>query len=85
MPTPPIDQPAIEVTARQEGQTAIISVSDNGPGVPANLRENLFKAFQSSAKSGGNGLGLVIAAELCPRPRRRHPPRRHHGRGHRSS
>ncbi len=61
---PPIAQPAIEVTARQEGETAYITVSDNGPGVPPNLRENLFKAFQSGAKSDGNGLGLVITAEL---------------------
>ncbi len=61
---PPINRPAIEVTARQEGKTVIIKVSDNGPGVPAKLRENLFKAFQTSSKSDGNGLGLVISAEL---------------------
>ncbi len=61
---PPVTDPRIEITARQEDQTAIITVSDNGPGVAANLRENLFKAFQSSAKRDGNGLGLVIAAEL---------------------
>ena len=61
---PAVTNPEIEITARQEAQTAIITVSDNGPGVPANLREHLFKAFQSSAKRDGNGLGLVIAAEL---------------------
>jgi signal transduction histidine kinase len=61
---PPVNDPKIEVTARQDGETALIQVSDNGPGVPANLRENLFKAFQTSSKSDGNGLGLVIAAEL---------------------
>ncbi len=61
---PPVAEPAIDVTARQEGENAIIKVSDNGPGVPANLRETLFKAFQTSSKSDGNGLGLVIAAEL---------------------
>lgn len=61
---PPVNDPKIEVTARQDGEAALIQVSDNGPGVPANLRENLFKAFQTSSKSDGNGLGLVIAAEL---------------------
>jgi signal transduction histidine kinase len=61
---PAITDPKIEVTARQEGETALIQVSDNGPGVSTNLRENLFKAFQTSSKSDGNGLGLVIAAEL---------------------
>jgi signal transduction histidine kinase len=61
---PPCNEPTIEISARREGQTAIITVSDNGPGVPLTLRENLFKAFQTAAKSDGNGLGLVITAEL---------------------
>jgi signal transduction histidine kinase len=61
---PPCNQPGIAVKARQEGGMAVITVSDNGPGVPANLRDGLFKAFQTSAKRDGNGLGLVIAAEL---------------------
>jgi signal transduction histidine kinase len=61
---PPCAQPLIEVAARLEGRMAEIRVSDNGPGVPVALRANLFKAFQSSAKRDGNGLGLVISAEL---------------------
>ena len=35
-----------------------------GPGIPAQVRERLFQAFQSSARQGGTGLGLAIAAEL---------------------
>jgi signal transduction histidine kinase len=58
------DSPAIEIAAFREGDFAIVRVSDNGPGVPANMRENLFKAFQSASKSEGHGLGLVISAEL---------------------
>jgi signal transduction histidine kinase len=58
------DSPAIEIAAYCENDLAIVRVSDNGPGVPANMRENLFKAFQSASKSDGNGLGLVISAEL---------------------
>ena len=42
----------------------VIEVSDTGPGIPARSREHLFEAFQTSARSGGTGLGLVIAAEL---------------------
>ncbi len=61
---PPPERPTIEIIARQDGQNAIIKVSDNGPGVPAQVRPNLFKAFQTAAKSDGNGLGLVISAEL---------------------
>ncbi len=61
---PPPAFPALHVSAQQEDGTAIVRVSDNGPGVPGHVRPNLFKAFQSAAKSDGNGLGLVISAEL---------------------
>ncbi|NDW06128.1 sensor histidine kinase [Jiella sp. 40Bstr34] len=39
-------------------------VEDTGPGLPEVARENLFKAFRGSARSGGTGLGLPIAAEI---------------------
>ena len=42
----------------------VIEVSDTGPGVPEQARAHLFEAFQSSTRSGGSGLGLVIAGEL---------------------
>lgn len=54
----------IHVSARRDGRKVTIDVRDNGPGVPARARENLFKAFQGSTRKGGTGLGLVIAAEL---------------------
>jgi signal transduction histidine kinase len=54
----------IRVAAHREGRKVIIDVIDNGMGVPAKARENLFKAFQGSTKKGGTGLGLVIASEL---------------------
>ncbi len=61
---PAATQAAIEISARREGDTAIVKVIDNGPGVPAHARPNLFKAFQTASKRNGNGLGLVISAEL---------------------
>jgi signal transduction histidine kinase len=41
-----------------------LSIADNGPGLPPRARENLFVAFEGSAKAGGTGLGLAIAREL---------------------
>ncbi|MEQ9504975.1 MAG: HAMP domain-containing sensor histidine kinase [Hyphomonas sp.] len=38
---------------------------DNGPGLPATARENLFKPFAGSSRTNGTGLGLVIAHELA--------------------
>jgi signal transduction histidine kinase len=54
----------ITLQARREGSVTVIEVSDNGPGVPNQIRDRLFQAFQSAARQGGTGLGLAIAAEL---------------------
>ena len=54
----------LTVKAERTGSVVRITVTDTGPGVPEKARENLFKAFQGSARRGGTGLGLAIAAEL---------------------
>lgn len=61
---PHVLRPEIALAAKHEGDAIVISVRDNGPGVPAKARANLFKAFQGSARIGGTGLGLAISAEL---------------------
>jgi two-component system sensor histidine kinase KdpD len=63
--TPPGSQ--IEVTARQEGETAVISVSDNGPGLPPGREEALFEKFtrgQEESAVAGVGLGLAIVRAI---------------------
>jgi two-component system nitrogen regulation sensor histidine kinase GlnL len=40
-----------------------VRIVDNGPGVPAHLRENLFQPFVTS-KANGAGLGLALVAKL---------------------
>lgn len=54
----------IRVLGRREGGVVVIELSDTGPGLPAKAREHLFEPFQGSTRTGGTGLGLVIAAEL---------------------
>jgi signal transduction histidine kinase len=54
----------IRITGRREGSVVVIEVSDTGPGVPEKARSHLYQAFQGSARAGGVGLGLAIAAEL---------------------
>ncbi len=64
----PVENPPLEPTIScifAETDTGLdIAVSDNGPGLPPRARQNLFTAFEGSAKSGGAGLGLAIAHEL---------------------
>lgn len=66
--TDPADDAAlvrrITLAARRSGSVVEIRVADTGPGLPAKARENLFKPFRGSARSGGTGLGLAIAREL---------------------
>jgi two-component system C4-dicarboxylate transport sensor histidine kinase DctB len=55
----------LRVTARVEGERAIVSVDDTGPGIRADILARLFEPFVSSKPSGsGLGLGLVISAQL---------------------
>lgn len=54
----------IILEAERKGTCVFITVADTGPGIPANTRKALFKAFHSGSKQGGIGLGLAIAAEL---------------------
>ena len=52
------------IAAQRIGSVVSITIDDTGPGMPRKARENLFSAFRGSARSGGTGLGLVIAREL---------------------
>jgi two-component system nitrogen regulation sensor histidine kinase GlnL len=40
-----------------------LSVSDNGPGIPRDLRDHVFEPFVSG-KKGGQGLGLALVHRL---------------------
>jgi two-component system sensor histidine kinase PilS (NtrC family) len=41
-----------------------LEVADSGPGIPEELREQIFEPF-STGRNGGSGLGLFISRELC--------------------
>jgi K+-sensing histidine kinase KdpD len=52
----------IGIAVRAHGNRVLISVNDQGRGVPAHLRERVFEKFvRGSNEQGGLGLGLAIA------------------------
>ena len=53
--------PPVVVCARQTDRHLRISVDDDGPGIPDDLRAQLFEQFTRGAPTGGSGLGLAIA------------------------
>ena len=54
----------ITITGARDGNTIAIDVTDDGPGIPAKIRERLFQPFSASGRAGGTGLGLAIARDL---------------------
>ncbi|MFD4987135.1 ATP-binding protein [Streptomyces sp. NPDC058372] len=62
----------VEVRVRADGPDAVVSVADDGAGVPAGERERIFERFvrlddARSRDDGGAGLGLAIARDVAAR------------------
>ena len=65
---------ACEAVSPESGQIVVstagnraclqIEVWDNGPGIPAAIRQSVFQPFVSYGKTEGRGLGLTIAKKI---------------------
>jgi two-component system osmolarity sensor histidine kinase EnvZ len=53
----------VMVSAVSRGRSVLVNVDDDGPGIAAELREDVFRPFQSGS-AGGTGLGLTIARDI---------------------
>lgn len=54
----------VEIFAQEEGDEVVISIRDNGPGIPPDIRENFFEPFITQGKSEGTGLGSAIVRSI---------------------
>jgi two-component system sensor histidine kinase PilS (NtrC family) len=55
---------SVRIEVRRQANRVELHVIDDGGGVPAHLRQQLFEPFFTTY-SGGTGLGLYIAREMC--------------------
>ena len=56
----------IRIETRQDGSDAVVTVRDNGPGIPDEMKEHVFEMFytgRNKVADGRRGLGLGLA--LC--------------------
>jgi two-component system osmolarity sensor histidine kinase EnvZ len=62
--------PSISITGHRDHRWLTVTVDDDGPGIPAHLREDVFKPFlrlddARNQDEGGTGLGLAIARDIA--------------------
>ena len=62
--------PSIAITGHRDHRWLTVTVDDDGPGIPAAMREEVFKPFlrlddARNQDEGGTGLGLAIARDIA--------------------
>ncbi|WP_220682641.1 sensor histidine kinase [Methanofollis formosanus] len=58
----------ITVSAKEEGDRAVITVADNGPGIPDPAKPRVFeRLYRSGSQKQGRGMGLYLAEVLVRR------------------
>ena len=58
-----IKNPRIAIRIKKAGDMVIVTVEDNGRGIPKQKMKDLFKPFHTT-KASGTGLGLVIVKKM---------------------
>ena len=65
------EKATVELTARRDGDQALLEVADDGPGIPAGMEDQVFDRFvrgggpADTVGGGGSGLGLAIVRAVA--------------------
>jgi len=54
----------VQLQARRDGKVTVIRLADEGPGIPPELREQVFQALFTT-KAKGSGLGLALSRRIA--------------------
>jgi two-component system, NtrC family, sensor kinase len=58
-------EPTVTVSTKNENEKVIISVKDNGNGIPDSIKEKIFQPFFTTKPTGsGTGLGLSLSYDI---------------------
>jgi signal transduction histidine kinase len=58
-------KPAVTITTKNLGDKIEISVKDNGPGIPEEIKNKIFQPFFTTKPTGqGTGLGLSLSYDI---------------------
>jgi two-component system osmolarity sensor histidine kinase EnvZ len=59
----------VAISGKLETRSFFVSIDDDGPGIPVESREEVFKPFlrldDARQDAGGSGLGLAIARDIA--------------------
>jgi two-component system sensor histidine kinase HupT/HoxJ len=61
-----LSAPRVRLHVYKSASRAVVSVRDNGPGIPEDLQDRLFEPFFTTRRGkGGTGLGLALCREYA--------------------